>query len=772
MKYLLLILILNFLFAKEILITSQIVDSNNTPLEKASIQCEDRYSLSDNKGFFSIKCYDSSLIKISYIGYKTFNEKASSIKKYIVLKTDNIRTEEIKVYGGLNENNNDTRIKVVSNDKFSLNGKNHLQDVIMSTPELNFSGGTSRPKYLQIRGLGELSQFSGEGAPHFYVGVFLDDINFTGIGGIALLDYIKQIEIFKGPQSTSFGSNAMAGAINLISVNPSPIKSYKFKLTSGSYNSNKISFNINYPISKRIFVNTTHTINKSDGYVKNRYLDDQNSNEIDETLSKIKLLFKYNENIQSLLTHYYIKLNNEYDAWTIDNNGFNTQSDFQGKDIHKTDATSLKTIFRLNKFKITSISSYSLNNLVYTYDGDWGNTNLWESAPYNWDPLTGYYEWNFPDVTYRKKKIVNQEIRVNYKNTLIGIYGSKIKESDERIGYFFSGDWDDMKSIFHINNFALFIKQNYKISEKYILNTSLRYDTYDTENDLYYRSTYYGGNYVSEKLKTNDDNIGWNINIENKVSKNSNIFLSFSKGYKTSGINQSPNFTNYRYYDSEESINTELGLNYKNSMLKINCSIFYMHRENPQLRLFVQNNVNYPTYFDYATFNGSQSYLKGIESNLEFYVNENHTIYYSISILDNYLGSFYFDENNDGINEKFGDREGAHSPKVSSTFATKTKINKNLSFNLDFNFNDSFYFDEQNDHKSNTYMLANSSIIYSYKNINISIWGKNLTNEKYPIRGYSFVLEPPTTTGYSGNKKDYVSYGEKRTSGITIEYKF
>ena len=69
-------------------------------------------------------------------------------------------------------------------------------------------------------------------------------------------------------------------------------------------------------------------------------------------------------------------------------------------------------------------------------------------------------------------------------------------------------------------------------------------------------------------------------------------------------------------------------------------------------------------------------------------------------------------------------------------------------------------------------MLANSSIIYSYKNINISIWGKNLTNEKYPIRGYSFVLEPPTTTGYSGNKKDYVSYGEKRTSGITIEYKF
>jgi len=767
MKYLLFFFILNFLFSKDLIITSQIVNIDNKPLEKASIQCEDTYALSDRDGFFTIKCDDTSEIKISYIGYKNFNEKFKNISNYIILERDNILTEEVKVYGGLNENYKDTRIKVISNDNFSLNGKSHLQDVIMSTTELNFSGGTSRPKYLQIRGLGELSQFSGEGAPHFYVGVFLDDINFTGIGGIALLDYIKQIEIFKGPQSTSFGSNAMAGAINLISVNPSSIKSYQIKVTSGSYNLNKLSFNINYPITQKIFINTTHTLNKSDGYIKNKYLTDQNSNEIDESLSKIKVLFKYNNNIQTLLTHYYINLNNKYDAWTIDNNGFNTQSDFQGYDIHKTDATSLKTTYKKNKIKITSISSYSYNNLSYKYDGDWGNTDLWESPPYNWDPLIGYFEWDFPDITYRKKKIATQEIRLNYKNTLIGIYGSKIKESDERIGYFFSGDWDDMKSIFDINNLAFFIKQNYKISKKWIINASLRYDTYDTVNNLYYRSTYYGGNYVNEKLKISDNNIGWNINIENKINHNTNIFLSASKGYKTSGINQSPNFSNYRYYNSEESINTELGLNYKNSMLKLNCSVFYMHRNNPQLRLFVQNNVNYPTYFDYATFNGSQSYLKGIESNLEFYINKNHTIFYSISILDNYLGSFYFDENNDGVNEKFGNREGAHSPKVSSTFSTKTKINTNIIINLDLNFNDSFYFDEQNEHKSNTYMLLNSSIIYTYKNINVSIWGKNLTNEKYKIRGYSFVLEPLSTI-----KKDYVSYGEKRTSGITIEYKF
>ena len=54
-----------------------------------------------------------------------------------------------------------------------------MQDVIESTPELNYAGGTSRPRISKLE-VWEL-QFSGEGLPHFYVGLFLDDINFTGI---------------------------------------------------------------------------------------------------------------------------------------------------------------------------------------------------------------------------------------------------------------------------------------------------------------------------------------------------------------------------------------------------------------------------------------------------------------------------------------------------------------------------------------------------------------------------------------------------------------
>ena len=52
----------------------------------------------------------------------------------------------------------------------------------------------------------------------------------------------------------------------------------------------------------------------------------------------------------------------------------------------------------------------------------------------------------------------------------------------------------------------------------------------------------------------------------------------------------------------------------------------------------------------------------------------------------------------------------------------------------------------------------------------LSIWGKNLTNQDYAIRGYSFVLEPYTTSEYTNNKSDYRSYGEKQSLGITFQY--
>src|SRR5690349_2077711 len=73
-----------------------------------------------------------------------------------------------------------TSVTVVDAHTLAAAGVQHFEDVLGLIPNLNWAAGTSRPRYFQLRGIGELDQY--QGAPNSSVGFLIDDIDFSGVG--------------------------------------------------------------------------------------------------------------------------------------------------------------------------------------------------------------------------------------------------------------------------------------------------------------------------------------------------------------------------------------------------------------------------------------------------------------------------------------------------------------------------------------------------------------------------------------------------------------
>ena len=130
-------------------------------------------------------------------------------------------------------------------------GQQHFEDVLPLVPNLNWAGDTSRPRYFQIRGIGELQQY--QGAPNPSVGFLIDDIDFSGLGSAATLFDVDHIEVLRGPQGTLYGANALAGLIYVKSADPSDTFGGRAEFDAGDYNERSYGAVLTGPVSSARF---------------------------------------------------------------------------------------------------------------------------------------------------------------------------------------------------------------------------------------------------------------------------------------------------------------------------------------------------------------------------------------------------------------------------------------------------------------------------------------------------------------------------------------
>ena len=156
-------------------------------------------------------------------------------------------------------------VSIITRQQIEMSGGKDLSQLLNEQTGIIINGATSNQ--------GTYKSLYVAGATSAYTLILLDGVPLndpSGVGGtfdirLLSLDNIERIEILKGSQSTLYGSNAVAGVINIISKKPMAAKPLlNGSLAYGSYNSFKASGNVSQK-TKVFEYDINYTYNNTDG---------------------------------------------------------------------------------------------------------------------------------------------------------------------------------------------------------------------------------------------------------------------------------------------------------------------------------------------------------------------------------------------------------------------------------------------------------------------------------------------------------------------------
>jgi iron complex outermembrane receptor protein len=660
--------------------------------------------------------------------------------------------EEIIITADFRRNTlNDMAASVSVLDEQLIASKNalHLEDILSNAPNVNFASGASRARFYQIRGIGERGQYSEVLNPS--VGVLIDGVDFSGIGGAAMLYDVEQVEILMGPQGTRYGSNALAGLINLQSKSPAQEAEYGLQLQQENFGGTGMAGYISGALAPTLLGRIAVQKSASDGFMHNLTLD-KSTNNRDESTVRGKLHWQASAEVSADLTLALIDIDNGYDAFSLDNNR-ETLSDEPGFDTQISRLTSLQfNIDTFDVFTLQVITGLANSDIGYGYDEDWTRTNFhpWEYAS------TDHY--------FRDHNTLSAEIRALSKDSsglfngrtswITGLYALDQQVDMEREYTYLPGTFNNS---YDIARTAFYADTSTTLNAALTLEAGMR-----IENIV---ASY--GDSSALAFHPSDVLLGGRLALNYQFNDNQMVYASMSRGYKTGGFNTDGSLDpDLREFDEETLWNYEAG--FKGSLfddsLRTQVAFFYMDRDDVQIsssttRVRNDGSAEFIAY----TGNAAAGVNSGVELGVQWLSNERVTMYGNLGLLKSEYKDFV---NSEGDN--LDGRQQAHAPDYQYTIGTSVMLLPLLSLDLNLQAKDAFYFSDSHSERSGSYALINASLLWEWNQLDIRVWGRNLLDKDYSVRGFYFGNDP--RDGYTA--KSYTQLGEPLRYGVTLNVDF
>ena len=691
---------------------------------------------------------------------------------YSILAQSNLSPlEEVVVTAGFREQGLMTSpgsITVIDESLVKSRGAQHLESALNISPNVNYSGGASRSRFVQIRGVGDLEQFVDP--KHFpSVGILIDDINFGGTANAGMLFDVEQVEISRGPQGTQFGTSALAGIVNIRSNRPTDRFEGYAEVGIGDYGSQSAGGVISGPISNGASGRLSVHKNKGDGYMKNAHLGRSNTNGYDETTIRATMEFQPTDSSSYEVTAFYFDSNNGYDAFTLDNSR-TTLSDRPGQDNQDTLALALRGSWQLSEFAtLEAVTTWLDSDLEYGFDEDWTYVGICDGTLC--DPVLDYYSNTDNYLRDRSDISVDSRLLGNFSlgglgdvQYVLGVYAQKRDEDLQRQSY------GNFFSYYDTERSAIYGQLDSAITERLSITAGIRYERF---KDSYKDSATLNSS-SDDSLRTGD------LTLTYLMGEDFLLYGSISSGAKAGGINTEASaklasmqtvfqtFIRPRLvFGKETLVNREIGIkgSYLNDQLTLRAAAFHMSRDNAQLESWMYDSAGYLWIGFLDNVDGTNW---GAETEVIYQLSDKVQLSGSLGLLETEIDEIttYDLDNYDFVVRKNIDQ--TKSPQWQYHFGANVSLTESIGFQVEIEGRDASHFGYYHEQKIKGYNLLNASLNYQIGRTELLFWGRNLTNKDYGIHGFYFGNDP--RKGWKN--ETYYQYGEPRVIGFTAKYSF
>lgn len=625
---------INLYSQSKISFTGKITDANtNEPLARASVYFPDlrRGTLTNDAGIYTIQNISSGsyLVEISYAGYASIIETitlSGNVQKDFALSPSVIENSGVTVTGvssATSVRKTPVPVNVIKKEDLFRNVSTNLIDNLSKTPgvsQVTTGPGISKPF---IRGLGynrvvvindgirqEGQQWGDE---H---GIEIDELN------------VSRAEIFKGPASLMYGSDALAGVVNIISIVPPPEGSIKGNIL-GAYQSNNRQRNFHLDIGGNnngfvwglygSYKASADYKNKYDGYVFNSKFNEKDFGAylgLNKRWGFSHLYFsRFDQHLGIVegdrddATGKFIKL---VDAGGVESEEIATNADFKSTDPYvpgqRIRHTKIVTdnSFNIGKDRLTAIVGYQLNQRQ-----EFGDVL---------DPSASESYFYLPSVNYNIQYHLAEK---NNWRTTIGVNGmqqsSKNKGEEALIPDY---------SLFDIGGFIYTQKR----IDKLTLSGGLRMDSRSVDS----KERKDGTDIQFEAFKKSFSDLSGSVGLTYEANDKVTWKFNIARGYRApnmielaaNGVHEGTSYFNHGNLNlkPETSLQVDAGLLATTQHVSFEANIFYNHVQNFIFQQKIESvnggdsivNIDGDdfTVFKYVA---NQANLYGVEFNLDIH---------------------------------------------------------------------------------------------------------------------------------------------------------